>query len=203
MKKALLMLGVAAAFGTPVAAHATIWEFNANLSGANENPPTASTATGVATLFYNDFNTASIADDRYNFALSAFGLTGEATAYHIHGAATPAENAPVRIPLDTAPFVSSKIGTTLLVGGNNVAPLDPIPATTATGTNAGHPSMSFIDMLKSGLAYTNVHTVLNPGGEIRGQLIEVNAVPEPQTYALMLAGLGFVGWVASRKRARM
>ncbi len=28
----------------------------------------------------------------------------------------------------------------------------------------------------------------------------VAAVPEPETYALMLAGLGLVGWVASRRR---
>ena len=29
----------------------------------------------------------------------------------------------------------------------------------------------------------------------------VNAVPEPETYALMLAGLGVVGWAARRRKA--
>ena len=32
--------------------------------------------------------------------------------------------------------------------------------------------------------------------------IEVTPVPEPQTYALMLAGLAFVGWVVRRRVAR-
>jgi len=41
---------------------------------------------------------------------------------------------------------------------------------------------------------------MNSSGEIRGQLIEVAAVPEPETYALMLAGLGLVGYVTARRR---
>lgn len=31
--------------------------------------------------------------------------------------------------------------------------------------------------------------------------ITINAVPEPETYAMLLAGLGFVGFAASRKRS--
>jgi PEP-CTERM motif/CHRD domain len=51
----------------------------------------------------------------------------------------------------------------------------------------------------AGRAYVNIHT---PGtyaaGEIRGFL---PAVPEPGTYALMLAGVGVLGWAARRRRA--
>jgi hypothetical protein len=198
-------MSVAAALAAPLA-NAAIYDFNASLSGLNENPPTASTGTGVATLSYNDFGTASVADDRYSFTLSVAGLTGAATGFHIHGAATTVENAPVRVALDAAPFVSLNSGGALLVGANNVPAPATIPATPASATNAGHPEMSFLNLLLGpdagpvGFAYVNVHTAAFPGGEIRGQLVQVTAVPEPGTYALMLAGLGFVGWVASRRR---
>ncbi len=54
---------------------------------------------------------------------------------------------------------------------------------------------ALISGILGGLTYFNVHTVTNPGGEIRGFL----AVPEPQTYAMLLAGFAVVGFAARRK----
>ena len=114
----------------PLAAHATIFQFNAQLNAANEIPILAnpSAATGVATLFYDNHGTVSLADDTFDFAMSAFGLTGgvvagtAASAFHIHGAATITESAPVRVSLDDPLlFTSLNSGSTLLVGGNDVA----------------------------------------------------------------------------------
>jgi hypothetical protein len=52
--------------------------------------------------------------------------------------------------------------------------------------------------------YVNVHTASFPGGAIRGQLAYVTTVnppvPEPATYALLLAGAGVVGLAASRRK---
>jgi hypothetical protein len=191
----------------PLAAHATLFQFNAQLNAANEVPivQNPSAATGVATLVYDNRGTLSLADDTYDFSLSAFGLTGgttmgtAASAFHIHGAATVTESATVRVSLDAAPFVFLNSGSTLLVGGNDVAAPSLIPATPASGTNAGHSAMSFLQMLQSHLAYVNVHTALHPGGAIRGQLIQVTAIPEPQTYAMLLAGLGLLAVMARRR----
>jgi hypothetical protein len=57
--------------------------------------------------------------------------------------------------------------------------------------------------LLAGDTYINIHTSGFPSGEIRGQLVRqliAQPIPEPETYALMLAGLGLVGWAASRRR---
>jgi len=44
-----------------------------------------------------------------------------------------------------------------------------------------------------------VHTTYDPAGEIRGQLVPTIPIPEPETYAMMLVGLGLVGWQMRRK----
>lgn len=56
----------------------------------------------------------------------------------------------------------------------------------------------FITGLAAGNFYVNLHTSEFPSGALRGQLAPI---PEPETYALMLAGLGVTGWVARRRRA--
>ena len=58
-----------------------------------------------------------------------------------------------------------------------------------------------ISSLEDGLFYTNLHTSLFPGGEIRGQLMEtpVTATPEASSMLLLAAGLGIGLAVAARK----
>ena len=45
---------------------------------------------------------------------------------------------------------------------------------------------ALVSGLENGTAYSNIHTTAFPVGEIRGFLAPV---PEPQTYAMLLAGL--------------
>ena len=195
MNKSFLSLAAAAAMLLgATSANAVVYTFNATLNSANEvSPVSASIATGLATLSYDT------ADNTYDFSMSVFGLSGgssgkAANGFHIHGAATTSQNGPVRVFLDAAPFLALNAGSTLLVGGNNVA------APVFVTGNGSYPVMSFIDMLRGGLTYVNVHTTLNSGGAVRGQLIEVTAVPEPSTYAMLLAGIAALGFVARRRQ---
>jgi hypothetical protein len=177
----ILVTTVLLAFSLP--AQALTLQFNAGLNGANETTPTGSTATGIATLFYDDNNTALTTDDSYNFSLSAFGLSGLVSGMHIHAPAAPGFNGPVVVPLTSPNFLVFNSASSILIGGAGIAP----------------PSSVFLSQLQAGLAYVNLHTVLYPGGEIRGQLIQVAVVPEPSTYAMLLSGLGLIGVFVSRR----
>lgn len=193
MKKYLHALAaVFALSAVPMAAQAVVVQFNAALTGANEVPGPGGSGDGIATLFYD--TTA----DTYDFALSAFGLNGTPIGYHLHASATTTESSPVVVNLAAAPFFSAVSTTSLLVGGNDVA-APSVPLTPVSPTNAGHPPMTFLQTLQGSLVYVNIHTTTNPQGTIRGQLLQVAAVPEPSTYALLLAGIGVVG-MATRRR---
>jgi hypothetical protein len=207
MKTTMLKIAVAAALAVPVAAQATLYTFNATLSGSNERPtPVVTSAHGLAIVQYDDSGTVgNLLDDSFSVAVAGFNLSGPPTGYHIHAAATTDETAPVRVNFENPPFTENVFGNNIIIGGTTSvtnAELAPgivdgmIPATASTG----QPAMSFLQALQSHLAYVNIHTALNPSGEIRGQLLQVTAIPEPETYALMIAGLGLVGWVASRRR---
>jgi hypothetical protein len=136
--------------------------FSASLSGADEVPANASTATGTATL--------TVSGSQINYTVNVTGLQNALLA-HIH-VAPVGENGPVRLNLcgtgDPQPPCVS--GTGVLATGTN-------------GTTVG--GITFEDLLsamRSGDAYVNVHTDngqpppnTGPGdlvaGEIRGQVV--------------------------------
>ena len=118
--------------------------FKATLTGDQEVPPNNSTATGAATVVLNpDPAPATVTVD-----VTFNGLSGNATAAHIHGPAMPGANAPPII--DLTDFPASTSGTY-----SNTFPITPEQT----------------QMLLDGLCYINIHNELFPGGEIRGQLM--------------------------------
>lgn len=132
----ILMAGCAllALAGSPFAAEMMM---KTELSGAQQVPPVESPGTGTADLTYDD------ATKTLTWTVEYSGLTGPATAAHIHAPAKEGEKAGVAIPFDDLE-----------------SPIE--GSATLTDEQA--------QQLADGLMYVNVHTEANPGGEIRGQV---------------------------------
>ena len=112
--------------------------FSASLSGASEVPPATTSGSG---MFAAKLDT----DTRVlSWTLTHSGLSGPATAAHLHGPAMPGANAGVAVPFSSA--MSGSTGQATLTAAQ-------------------------VADLMAGKMYTNVHTAANPGGEIRGQVM--------------------------------
>jgi len=195
MQKALLSAMILALSAT--AAHAAPITYTATLSGANEVPAVPTTGTGSATITYDAVTHLLTLD--INFA----NLVSPTTASHIHCCAPqPGNNAGVATTTPT--FAGFPLGVT---SGTYVNTLNLTLASSynpAFVTNVAGGSLTVAEaLLTAGLgtnmAYLNIHTVLNGGGEIRGT-IQPRAVPEPASMALLGLGLGLAAGASRRRR---
>ena len=125
--------------------------FYAVMSGDDENPPVATDATGLATIYFGEDKTTAEVNVTVN------GLSGPITGAHIHEG-FQGVNGPVVFPLTA-------------VGNRIQAEL--------TGITSDQMA-KFIN----GEYYINVHTAVNPGGEIRGQII----LDQDVTFVASLSG---------------
>lgn len=138
MRKTALVVGLLASAAIWAYAQAAAVTYKANLAGNAEVPPVNSQARGTAQV------SADTASNQVSWRVEYAGLSGPATAAHIHCGAAPGANAGVAVPM-----------------GNN-------PPSPITGSGAMTPAQ--MQQLQAGQCYVNVHTAANPGGEIRGQL---------------------------------
>ena len=135
----------AALLGLTSRSQAATTTFKATLNATSEVPANQSPATGTATV------TLDSATNKITWSGTFSGLTGPATAAHIHGPAPAGKNAGVILWISTkgSPFNSPFQGSAD----------QPLTADQAADLMAGN-------------YYVNIHTAANPGGEIRGQLVK-------------------------------
>ncbi len=117
--------------------------FQASLDGAQENPPVTTTGRGTGTFWLDGTGL------RYQVTID--GLSGAIRGSHFHNGPRGVNAGVVR----TAPFEGS---TASGVWGfdDTAQPL----------------TLALLGDLLAGRAYFNVHTAANPGGEIRGQVLQ-------------------------------
>jgi hypothetical protein len=181
-----------AALAMPAAAQSV---YTAVLSGPAEEPPNTSPATGTATVTINTDNSTMQVQETFS------GLVAPTTVSHIHcctgtplgGIAPPATTVPT-LPGFPVGAISGAYDHTFDMtnpSSYNAA------FVTDHGGNASGAFAALVEGLNSGRAYANIHSEAYQAGEIRGFL---TLVPEPESYAMLLAGLGIISILTRRRR---
>ena len=196
MKFSALLAGclLAAAVAMPAAAQKSV--YTAVLNGPSESPANASPGTGSATVTIDsDLRMMRIQE---NFS----GLLAGVTASHIHCCTMISDAGTAGVATMTPTFLDFPSGVTagsydhtfdMTMASSYNAPF----VTANGGTNGAF--LALVTGLNGGNAYVNIHTTSFPTGEIRG-FLHAAPVPEPETYAMLLAGLAIIGAVARRRR---
>jgi len=118
-----------------------VTRFEFGMDGSQENPKNTSLGKGSCTVSLDQ------SSGNVSVGCTYQGLSGPAIAAHIHGPAQPGVNAPVIVLLKA------------------------IGDASGTATGGGTLTPALVQAMLDGLTYVNVHTQLDPGGEIRGQVV--------------------------------
>jgi hypothetical protein len=143
----------------PSPSHAT---FVAELSGFNEVPVAATLAKGFAGFQV----TADHSSVYYSIWLT--DASTEVTAAHIH-LGPPGEAGPVVVPLCGTTTTPPCAGEGEIISGT-------FGAEALSGPFASNTLEFLVDQMRQGNTYTNVHSTKFPGGEARGQNVDLSTL---------------------------
>ncbi|CAN5915278.1 hypothetical protein BH11PSE8_BH11PSE8_31900 [soil metagenome] len=181
----------------PAAAHDIV--YTGSLSGLAESPPNGSAGTGFTTITFDDHNFTMRVEATFS------GLTGNITASHIHCCTANPGAATAGVATQLPSFGGFPLGVT---SGSYDQTFDMTQLSSwnsaFVGANGGTTGAAFSTLLQGfadGKAYLNIHTTAVGSGEIRA-FPQLAPVPEPETWALMAAGLGGVAWRVKRRKVQ-
>ena len=177
-KRLALIVAAVALMAVPGAASAvdpTQPAYGGPLTGAQENPPVVTTATGQGTAVI------SADGSTITYIVTYSGLSGAVNAAHIHTGAAGA-NGGVILPLTAG--ASPMVGT--------------LTAANFSASGAVTTFAEAVAAIRAGTTYFNLHTSANPGGEIRGQIVaagdayfaDLNGAQENPPVATAATGTG-------------
>ena len=159
MKRLAMVVATLALAGLPATVSAvdpTQPAYGGPLTGAQEAPPVATSATGQGTVVI------SADGSTITYLVTYSGLSGTVAAAHIHTGAVGIAGG-VILPLTAGP--SPMTGT--LTAANFAA-----SGSVTTFAQA-------VAAIRAGTTYFNLHTAANPGGELRGQIGVTVSAPAP------------------------
>jgi hypothetical protein len=133
--------------------------FSTQLTAAAAN--STSTATGDATF------SVSTNGQSLMYTLNAYNITN-VTAAHLH-CAIPGKNGPVIVPLYSSGS-STPMNSNGQLASGSITAADILPAAMQCSPNI-QTLQHLMQAMREGQIYVNVHTVQNPSGEIRGQIM--------------------------------
>jgi hypothetical protein len=164
------------------------------LDGPSEAPPNASPGNGMAKITI-DFDLVTMrVEESFN------DLQGNVTFSHIHCCTAVPGAGTIGVATTLPTFTAFPSGVTSGTYDRTFDMTDASsynPAFVTANGSVGGAFNALWQGLDKGTAYANIHTDMFPAGEIRGFLAPI---PEPEAYAMLLAGLAMISMLARRRR---